>query len=304
MTQDSEPPPQLDVRRALDANRRVDEAVSALEGALWRTPPTVQAQVPTQVPTQIPTRTPASAPMRPALALTGTMVPFRPSPRLVPKAAPVEAPAPDPAPPAPATRPEQLADIGRALDEEDADLRRRRTALLEGAVFTLPWDPNPRPVLAAAGDGTLHRVADEELRDVIQPHWRALLERAAAASADLAAAGTAVERMPGWKRLWSGRAMLRAAEQADVAAREAVEAAELIWNSASILDRRNQMRTIADRAVATAAAAVDGVPAIDRALAELADCRARLADLRRRGMSSLERRPGETRTQALLRTAG
>lgn len=316
-------PPQRDWRSAIDDNRQLDEAVAQIEQAVWAPPAAMQtaamqtaaapspaqpaAVPPAQArPTPVP---PTPAPLAPVFINPAAPAPSargdgRPTPLRMVAMSPAPMlnvkPAATPKP-APAVIVEDLDAVVRNLEAERDGLLRRRRALLADIAFLLPWSPTPRPALVA--DGGLFQVDDEELRDVIQPHWRAVAAQAAAAAAALAEARESNGDEPAWRRAWRRRSALKAAEDAELAARQALEAAELIWRSDSLNERREQLRRQAEQIRDAGLATVEGVPELDAAIAANGEALALAAALRERGVSQFERRPAETPAQAMARAA-
>lgn len=293
------PAPQRDVRSVIEANRQLDAAVASIEEAVWAqpVPPVFTPRPPAPIADHAPTA--VAPPIFPNARADARPPPLRmvamaPAPVFTMK------PAPNPsAPPAPAMVVEDVAAVVGLLRAEAVELRRRRNELLKDVAFLLPWSPKPRPVLKA--DGAPYQVDDEELRDVIQPHWRAIAAQAAAAEAELADVRAAGRNEPAWRRAWGRRTTLKAAEEAAEAARQAVETAELIWGSDSVIERRGETRRQVEEIREAGVATVEGVPELNAAIAATDAALALAATLNERGVSRFERRPNETPTQAMAR---
>lgn len=311
--------PQRDWRTAIDDNRQLDEAVAQIEQAVWAPPVAIPPAQARPAPVAPPPAPPASASPPPVSPTPVPLAPVfinpaasAPSARGDGRPTPLRMVAMSPAPtlnvkpaatpkPTPAVIVEDLDAVVRNLEAERDGLLRRRRALLADIAFLLPWSPTPRPVLTA--DGGLFQVDDEELRDVIQPHWRAVAAQAATAATDLAEARESHGDEPAWRRAWRRRSALKAAEDAELAARQALEAAELIWRSDSLNERREQLRRQAEQIRDAGLATVAGVPELDAAIAANGEALALAAALRERGVSQFERRPAETPAQAMARAA-
>lgn len=303
------PAPQRDLQSVIEANRQLDAAVASIEEAVWapsvaptfspRPPASIAAHPPTPAPPPVfPAAFSAAAARSEARPPPLRMVAMAPAPVFGMK--PAAGPAAPPGPiQAPATVIEDLSAVVGLLQAEAADLRRRRNELLKDIAFLLPWSPKPRPALLA--DNAPYQVDDAELRDVIQPHWRAISAQAATAEAELAAAREAERNGPAWRRAWLRRTALKTAEDAAEAARQAVETAELIWGSDSVLERRAQMRRQVEEIREAGVATVEGVPELNAAIAATDAALALAATLNERGVRRFERRPNETPTQAMAR---
>lgn len=297
------PAPQRDWRSVIEANRQIDAAVASIEEAVWAqpVPPVFTPRPPTPIADHAPT---AAVPIFPNARADARPPPLRmvavaPTPVFTMK--PAQQPSPPAAPAAPAVVVEDVAAVVGLLRAEAVELRRRRNELLKDVAFLLPWSPKPRPVLQP--DGAPYQVDDEELRDVIQPHWRAIAAQAAAAEAELAEAHAAERNKPAWRRTWRRRTTLKATEEAAEAARRAVETAELIWSSDSVMERRTQTRRQVEDIREAGVATVEGVPELNAAIAAVDAALALAATLDERGVRRFERHPNETPAQAMARAA-
>lgn len=141
----------------------------------------------------------------------------------------------------------------------------------------------------ATAEPTRNEMGEEEIRDRLQPHWRALHDAAAAAEADLRDAEAGQRQARLFARFGRARRTLRAARQAFEEAIRAKEAVDMLWNGEAM-----RRQTDVHRTGVQAASRRGGTIEADRAAA-LAEAERKLADLREhRAQIELALKAGQT----------
>lgn len=306
-------------QQVIESNRSVDEAVSAIEHAVWGAHPEPKAAAPDPMPPSAAFKlAPKQAvwPIAPVAELRRLDVPAPaapppPSPsRAVPPLTLVgmatAKPAAAPAEPA-AFRERDLDAIAAQLASQLDELKRQRESMVDPAtlVFTIPWSTTPRSLLVqdeASGGWHPNPVNDDEIRDVVQPHWRVLYERAQAAEAAAATADEAYRRAGPLRRIGALRRALREAREAAAEADRAKRAADLLWAGDAIRQQAAHSRQLADQSFQDAMKAASNVVQLHADIADLESQQALLAALREVGATTVVQRGDETQTQALERT--
>ncbi|MBP2315835.1 hypothetical protein [Azospirillum soli] len=280
-------------RQAAEVNRRIDEAVEAFERQIRGGAQTVPTRPPPQLrrttrdaPTPLNLRPPSDRPPVAGLHGTLTVLPSRAAPRF----------------PAPRPRVD--------LDTVDAQLRAELDALEakraecrapEALAFSVPWSAMPRPLFIADSDGRLvpNPVSDEEIRDIVQPHWRAVHEQANAADSALIESRDAFERAGLFRRLSGARRALTAAQEDWDEATLAKETLDLLWQGESMRRQFEHFRTMADESFKQAMATTGQDDEVTARIVEIERQKAIVAALRAGGVTALEPDPKQTRAQAL-----
>lgn len=312
-----------DWKRAIETNRGIDEAVAHYEQALradWhRLQDPARLRPVEDAPTRQAIRATGSfgaTPLRPAAGLVAAPQSVPPSPAppasIAPSAAPPR-PVVVPMPPPAAGRngaggvPEHRVPVDAIASQITAaiDALRTRAAGAEAQVLADPWTGKPRP-LFTDGDGENGVVrpnpyTDEEIRDRIQPHWRAVRTAAEETAAAREEAERAFAAANPFRRMGAARRALTAARAAEAEARQSSDALEAIWSGESMRRQFVHDRAVADEAFQRAMEAAVGAPDLDRRLAALEEEQAMTVRLIEHGVSVIGARPGETRAQALVR---
>lgn len=281
-------------RQAAEINRRIDEAVETFERQLRGgaqpapSPPTmlVASESP-HGPIPVPTRPPAGPPGF-SLGSVGATVATLPT-----------RPATIPATP---TTP-HLVDL-RAVDVQlagELDILRARHAEPEALTFPVPWSGAPRRLFVAAPDTGLlpNPVSDDEIRDVVQPHWRAVHEQAAAADDALLRAREAFDKAGPFRRFSRARKALAAALRDWDEAALSKEAVDLLWQGDAMRRQFDHFRAAADTVFGAAMAAANRHDALEAQIAEVERQRSMIAALLDNRVTALRPVLGQTRAQTL-----
>lgn len=294
-----------DWTRAVAANRSLDDAVAAYErtlrpdqprpGSTPRPPaadsgsarPTLQAMATLGVP----------ALSHPPIASMPTVKALRPVVVPMPTAGGVRSPG------SPGGEIRVPVDAVAAQIRAGIEALRAQESEAGARSYPDPWTGKPRPLYVAGPEGAQHPnlFADEDLRDRIQPHWRAIHAAAAEAAAALSEAQAAHSVAGLFRRMGVSRRRLAAAREAEAEARQALEALEAVWSGESMRRQFEHDRAVADAAFRQALEGVPGGPDLQRRLSALEDERHMVERLAAHGVTSLGARPGETRDQALAR---
>ena len=278
-------------RQAAEINRRIDKAVETFERQL-RGGDQPATKLPTEPVASDAPREPMPAPPRPPAAPLGFSLDS------------IGAPLPTrsvmiPAAPTPPVHVDLRAVDTQLAGELDA-LRASRTEP-EALTFPVPWSGAPRPLFVATPDMGLlpNPVSDDEIRDVVQPHWRAVHEQAAAADSALLRSREAFDKAGPFRRFGSARKALAAAQSDWDEAVMSKDALDLLWQGDAMRRQFERFREAADTAFGAAMANANRQNALEAQIAEVERQRGMIAALLDNRVTALRPAPGQTRGQTL-----